>query len=77
MCYSCDDRETNNKAFQFERYLIKPEYWFNTPNECQRIAKEYSKNCSIGISHHPDYGWAVIGTQGQGPFIIWEEKGIR
>jgi len=30
-----------------------------------------------GIAHHPEHGWCVIATAGQGPMLIWAEKELK
>ena len=62
-------------AFAYEQYMIPPDDWDNcgAPDEALLILQEEKDNMSVGLAKHPEYGWAVLGTQGQGPAILWRK----
>jgi hypothetical protein len=46
------------------------------PEAVELFTSESSDGVPTAIVHHPEAGWFVIQTSGQGPYIIWpvEEK---
>jgi hypothetical protein len=59
-------------AFELEGFLTKD--FEGCPPEALAIYNEDIDGAPIGIAKHPEKGWFVIGTSGQGPYIIWSEK---
>ena len=64
--------------FEGERLMIDPAEWDtrdDIPAEALRLAKEESATgVPTGITNHPKYGWMVLQTSGQGPYLIWTEQ---
>ncbi len=61
-------------AFELEGYLVKEDQHQNAPAEAIKIYNEgVAEGVPTGIAKHPRFGWFVIQTSGQGPYVIWEE----
>ena len=62
-----------------EKYLIHPDEWetCGAPSEALDLAKdESSQGVPTGLVKHPEHGWFVLQTSGQGPYIIWSENAL-
>ncbi len=33
-----------------------------------------NESVSLGLARHPEHGWFILATAGQGPTIVWREK---
>lgn len=65
--------------FEIEKYLIDPKDWKTCGIEEKQllmVEEESGEGQSTGIAKHPEYGFFVLGA-GQGPFMIWSEKGYE
>jgi len=61
---------------ELEKYITHNH--INAPIEAVKIfEKEKLLGIPTAISKHPKAGWFVIQTSGQGPYVIWKEKGNR
>jgi len=64
----------SSNALQLEIYMIPTDEWDRAPKEARELAeKESASGASTGIAKHPEEGWFVLQTCGQGPIIIWSE----
>jgi len=65
-------------AFEAENLMIPTADWETRegiPAEALQLAqKETANKVPTGIAQHPKYGWVVVQTSGQGPYIIWSEQ---
>ena len=63
----------SEEAFEFEKYLIEDPQQWDVPGEAWEI---YQKEMPgpVGISKHPEKGWAVIASCGQGPMVLWKQS---
>lgn len=65
-----------DRAFEYERYIV-PEAEGRAHAPAAAVAA-YESSAADGtptaFARHPDYGWAVVWTAGQGPGIAWEER---
>jgi hypothetical protein len=63
-------------AFVYEQYAVPPAEWetCGAPDEAILVLREEQDNMSVALAKHPEYGWAVLGTQGQGPVILWRKQ---
>jgi len=61
------------EAFEFEKHLIEDPNQWEVPEEVWMI---YSKEMPgpVGIACHPEKGWAVLASCGQGPMILWKQS---
>lgn len=64
--------QPSEEAFEFEKYIIKDPQQWEVPEEAWTI---YQKEMPgpVGISKHPEKGYAVIGSFGQGPMVLWKQ----
>lgn len=70
-----DENDSRNEAFAFEKYLISNPKKRDVPRKAWELYQEGLDALeSVGIAKHPERGFAVIGTFGQGPVIIWQES---
>ena len=59
--------------YTLEQKLISPNVWSTSvPSHIRKLAKE-SWDIPHGIGQSEQFGWFIIGTAGQGPFIIYVE----
>lgn len=67
-------------VFEGERLMIEPSEWDtreDIPAEALRLAKkESATGVPTGITNHPKYGWMVLQTSGQGPYLVWSERDL-
>jgi len=57
---------------RFELNLIAVKDWGEAPEEARLIAERESKQgVPTGISHDEKFGWVVLQSSGQGPYLIW------
>lgn len=67
-------------AFEAEKHLLSQEEIrtrTDIPLEAIRVYEEgIAEGVPTGISLHPEHGWMVIWSAGQGPGIAWMEKGL-
>lgn len=60
-------------AFELESFMV--EDWREAPEHIRLRAIAIMEEGNCGIAHQPNgVGWAIIGTEGQGPFIIYLER---
>jgi hypothetical protein len=52
-------------------FLIVHDY-SDAPIEAVKVL-EKENGIPTAIAHHAEYGWFVIQTSGQGPYIIWSQ----
>ena len=60
---------------ELEKHLIPTDQWDNpeVPEEARTLAKSEARTgVPTGIAKHPERGWLVLQTAGQGPCVIWE-----
>ena len=62
-------------AWEAEKYLIPSEEWDTSgvPPEALAVV-EKSRGVPVGIARHPKYGWIVLESSGQGPYVVWWER---
>jgi len=68
--------EIHRLAAKLERNLIPSTEWetCGAPEEAVALALEETRQgVPTGIAKHPENGWFVIQSSGQGPYIIWPE----
>ena len=65
----------SQEAFEFEKYLIEDPQQWDVPSEAWAIyQKDKFEGYPTGIAKHPEMGWAVVSSCGQGPMILWKEE---
>lgn len=63
------------EAFEFEKHLIEnPQQWEVPSRAWEIYQKDLEEGYPTGISKHPEFGFAVISSCGQGPMVLWKEK---
>lgn len=62
---------TQEEALSLEQHLVDRKDWMSVPKEALEISSR--GDASYGIGKHPEKGWFVLATQGQGPVIAWTE----
>ncbi len=69
-------KELLDKPGLLEQHLVPSVEWYTcgAPKEALELAKEESMCAPTGIAKHPEHGWFVIQSTGQGPYIIWQEE---
>lgn len=62
---------------QLENDLINPRIWQHLysamPDKCKEVV-DGPPDC-LGIGKNKEIGWYILGS-GQGPHLLWSEKGI-
>jgi len=53
-----------------EKFIVQ-DHKAAPPEAVQLFNEESKSGVPTAISHHPDEGWFVLQTSGQGPYIIW------
>ena len=61
----------SEEAFEFEKYLIEDPQQWEIPEEIWAIYKK--EDGPVGIAKHPEKGYAVLASCGQGPMILWKQ----
>ena len=68
--------KTTPDAMELEKYIVK-DAAADAPQEALQVLFEESKaGVPTAIAHHPELGWFVIQTSGQGPYIIWPTEPV-
>lgn len=57
-------------AGELENFIVK-DHTGAPPEAVQLFESESRDMVPTAIAHHPEAGWFVIQTSGQGPYIIW------
>jgi hypothetical protein len=71
-----DETALRRLAGELESIMVDPNTWdtCGAPIAAVALAEEETKHrVPTGIARHPEHGWFVIQTSGQGPYIIWQE----
>jgi len=62
-------------ASDFEAHIINVVRLDATPLEAlKHYVQSAGEGVPTAIANHPQHGWAVISSAGQGPFFLWKEK---
>jgi len=69
-----DSESPTREAFEFEKYLIPNPKQEDVPAKAWELYQDGLDHLEpVNIAKHPEKGFAVLGSFGQGPMIIWRE----
>jgi hypothetical protein len=65
-------------VYTAEKFMIPSEFW--TEEIMDQFPEDIRKELEYGeiptgIGHHNQLGWFVTASAGQGPCLVWSEKG--
>jgi hypothetical protein len=70
------ENDALSEALAYEQFLLPMEEslaecpW---PEAVKEFREENLQGIPSAIGHHPQRGWFVLSTSGQGPYFVWAE----